>query len=311
MSAMISVTSEFHISWNSVMIASPQTIMIDPRCWRIMYNCLLLISSRLATLPSDWWTSKSTLTPNRWIPLSLCPDRLLDPRRGWQQPRHISDELGGSAEDHELPGVDNECLGQKSLGHSWVAHPPLSFLQNSVSGAFVTLWFCSVSMENLNFENHASKWMVFWPDIVLLTQNMKHKQIHTNKYTKTKQKQIKPSSSYVVATTAIPTPEQKPKWVDHECLFPTSTSCMNRNWGALSTILQVKGTQYTFSKYWQIPAEASPALHLITDTSDERFVSQSNKNTGHRVGLAENEPSLYKCIRLLHVSTQLRCKLPS
>jgi len=30
MSAMISVTSEFHISWNSVMIASPQTIMIDP-----------------------------------------------------------------------------------------------------------------------------------------------------------------------------------------------------------------------------------------------------------------------------------------
>ena len=30
MSAMISVTSEFHISWNSVMIASPQTIMMDP-----------------------------------------------------------------------------------------------------------------------------------------------------------------------------------------------------------------------------------------------------------------------------------------
>ena len=30
MSAMISVTSEFHISWNSVMIASPQTIMLDP-----------------------------------------------------------------------------------------------------------------------------------------------------------------------------------------------------------------------------------------------------------------------------------------
>ena len=169
MSAMISVTSEFHISWNSVMIASPQTIMIDPRCWRIMYNCLLLISSRLATLPSDWWTSKSTLTPNRWIPLSLCPDRLLDPRRGRQQPRHISDELGGSAEDHELPGVDNECLGQKSLGHSWVAHPPLSFLQNSVSGAFITLWFCSVVMENRHFENHASKWMVFCP------LNTKHK----------------------------------------------------------------------------------------------------------------------------------------
>jgi len=31
MSEMISVTSEFHISWNSVMIASPQTIMLDPR----------------------------------------------------------------------------------------------------------------------------------------------------------------------------------------------------------------------------------------------------------------------------------------
>merc|ERR550534_526101 len=31
MSAMIGVTSEFHISWNSVMIASPQTIMLDPK----------------------------------------------------------------------------------------------------------------------------------------------------------------------------------------------------------------------------------------------------------------------------------------
>ena len=31
MSEMISVTSEFHISWNSVMIASPQTILLDPR----------------------------------------------------------------------------------------------------------------------------------------------------------------------------------------------------------------------------------------------------------------------------------------
>ena len=31
MSAMIGVTSQFHISWNSVMIASPQTIMLDPK----------------------------------------------------------------------------------------------------------------------------------------------------------------------------------------------------------------------------------------------------------------------------------------
>ena len=31
MSAMIGVTSQFHISWNSVMIASPQTIMLNPK----------------------------------------------------------------------------------------------------------------------------------------------------------------------------------------------------------------------------------------------------------------------------------------
>ena len=31
MSEMVAVTSAFNLSWNSVLVASPQTIMLDPR----------------------------------------------------------------------------------------------------------------------------------------------------------------------------------------------------------------------------------------------------------------------------------------
>ena len=31
MSEMVAVTAAYHLSWNSVLVASPQTIMLDPR----------------------------------------------------------------------------------------------------------------------------------------------------------------------------------------------------------------------------------------------------------------------------------------
>ena len=31
MSEMVAVTAAYHLSWNSVLVASPQTIMLNPR----------------------------------------------------------------------------------------------------------------------------------------------------------------------------------------------------------------------------------------------------------------------------------------
>ena len=148
------------------MVASPQTIMLDPR-YSHSYQCIISLHHILSymswsilivnvhtvlhkykfhiqflisdTLPCACLLFKTILTPNRWHKnpalgnsemFNLC----LDSRLGRQQPRHLPDELVQPAKDDGLPGEEDERVGKEGFAHTRLPHALTWLLSDQIPG---------------------------------------------------------------------------------------------------------------------------------------------------------------------------------